>query len=231
MKNKTNVNEISRTFRLLYYWGKLIGINPLALSKDNQLKFSYTSLVYGCFLGAIYCYIFYRALLGRLMLHVPGETSVAVIVDFIGIICQFLEIFLTWMVSALSRNSTNCIVNDFIEIEKILARLGFPDRRDKALREFGISVLFNNILYLASLAFSTICMASFSGYQIIVWSSFNLPRLSSFNMTILFVWSLHVVKQTFRRVNESVRLLSQNHRSRSTMETRQLTSGLITVSR
>lgn len=201
---KTAIEMRSPTFRLLYYWGKFLGINPLTLSCKNKLAFSYLSLLYGCSLGTVHFYIAYRAVLCRLHYVLPSETPIATITNIIGIFCQSMEISLTWFLFATRQNRIRFLVNSFAEVERLSTRIGIEDERDENLRKYAVSLTINNLLYLVSLSISHILLHSYRNYATSVWIAFNVPRIVSFNAGMLFVFSLLGLKQKFRRLNEKL---------------------------
>ena len=209
-KKKSNFKQISLPCRVLYYWEKLLGINPLILSESNKINPSIFGIFYACLLITVYSYTFYTAMFERLTTLFPGETAVYVIVDFMEMCWRFFEMLSTWIISALYQNRIKLIVKSFMKVEKISRKLDIPDEYEKVFTELSIQVTGYNLLFLSSLTFAMIMWNYFDGFNSRIWVSYAAPTLVPFNMILLFVWSLTHVKRKFCRLNEKLRDLMQN---------------------
>lgn len=211
MENK-KFDEIKRSFafRGLYYWEKLIGVNPSVISKSNKLEFSYIGLVYGCVLTAVYTFVLRNAFTERVVLMVPGETAIAIIVDYMGMIFQFIHNSLTWLVLAFRQDRARSIVDSLIRTENTSIKLGIPEDYEKYFRDLAISVTVSSIMFFASLAISMGMWSYYKNFDVLMWVNFCAPSIGSFNMQILFIWILILVRNKFHRLNEKLRTLMQN---------------------
>lgn len=206
MKSKADCVKSSRTLRILYYWGKFVGFFSLTLSQSNELKFSYSSQVYGCLLAAAYGCIIYRVLFDGIM-KTTDDPPIAKIIDFVALIGVFLENSSTWLITAFHQNRVKSIIGCFASVDEISKRLGVTDNYDKHVAQLGIQLALVNIVYFTSILLNIAAMANLPKFELLMWSCYVVPRIASINIGTLYLWSLVIVKEQFRSLNEKVRSL------------------------
>ncbi|XP_043284500.1 uncharacterized protein [Venturia canescens] len=217
----------SLTFRTLYYWGKFIGINPLHLSESNQLKTSYFGIFYACFLCVIYCFLYYYFFIERLNFLLPDETPVSVIADFTEIINVGLEIFFTWFINGFYQNRLKLIVESFAKAEEISKLLEIPEDYEKHFKNLLSSLIFVSLLWTALVVLNDIELTGLPTFRPLVWTSYNLLRIPTFNFVTIVLWSFVIIKRKFRRLNEKVRFLMLHDYQESRTLEKNVPSGLI----
>ena len=189
-----------------------MGLNPLSLSNNNELVVSYPSLLYACLLVSVNFYVFYCVLIQRYNMIFPGESPVDVIVEFIGILCEFIELTSMWLICGFCQNRIKIFIKSFLKATTISRKLGILDAYEKDFIKLGIYLTSTNFIYLAWMKQSYDALIDqFSDYHISEWVCYTVFRLGSFNMLTLFIWILIIIKQRFKQLNEKTRILMQHN--------------------
>ena len=209
-KKKTRTRKLSLIFRLLFYWGKILGLNPLSLSKNDKLVFSYSSMVYDCLLISSHFYLFYCIVIERINMILPGDSSIGVIVDIIGVIFTFLELTLMWLTCGFCQNHVKIFIKSFSKAMKTSQKLGISDEYESYYKKLAIYLLSVNLIYFG-LMIINYPENVFSGKQLLIWISYIAYQLASINMLTLFIWILIFVKRKFQRLNEKMYVLMRHN--------------------
>ena len=209
-KKKTRTQKRSSIFRLLFYWGKILGVNPLSLSKNEKLVFSYFSMVYACLLIFGHFYLLCYILIKRFDMILPGDSSVGLIVEIIGMTAKFSELTLMWLTCGFCQNRVKIFMKSFSRAMKTSQKLGISEAYESYYKELAIYLLSVNLIY-CGLIITNHSTKIYSENQLLVWISCNAFQLVSINMLTLFIWILIVVKRKFQRLNEKTPVLMRHN--------------------
>lgn len=209
-QNRADMRKHSRTFVTLFYWAKFVGVNPLKLTKCNELEFSYLGMLYGCLLTAFGSYSYYNGISERSTVKLPGDSPIGLIVDVIAIVSGFLETTLAWMSFAFYQNRLKLVVESFSKARNISVKLGIPDDFEKRLRRLGLGLLIVNCLYISFMIFNDLSTTDYNEVHVFLRTSFAVIRQSALNIVTIFLWSFLTVKLKFRQLNDRVRSAMRN---------------------
>lgn len=227
-----HINKRSRTFLTLFYWGKILGLNPLQLAASNELTFSYFSIVYTCFLCLIFCVLYYYVFNERINLLLPIETPVSIIADCSEIINVGLETLFTWLINGFFQNRLKVIVESFTEAEETSRKLDIEEDYEKHFKSLGVHLILVNAWWSSLIAVNSVGLSRFPEFSQLLWASYNLLRIPTFNSVAIFLWIINVTKRKFHRLNEKVRfLMLHDHGKFYNLEETASSSGLIRNSR
>lgn len=209
-RNKIRTKNRSRTLIVLFYWAKLIGLNPFTLTRNYGLEISYHSVFWVFILIAGSSYIFYASLLERILYVMPGETPIAVFVDFGEISCLYVEALCTWLLNFLFKDRIVSIIKAFKKAERTSKKLDLAENYEKHLKKLVIYLVLSNTIFFSAILFVNLTLINHSDYKLALWIVLNLQHVVSIYSQTLFVWYLTVLNEKFRRLNQLLCSLMQN---------------------
>ena len=208
-------NEKSSFFnQFVFYYTKLIGLNPLDYRKNYGFEFSYIGLVYNTFLAIIFTFGFTKALKYRRSIILWEETQLAVLIDFYANTISYLFIISSWFTFIFRIKTINRIFEllRIIENYELKLKVNGVKRRFKNLKIINRNFIFVNIffyIFMGSNMFVNYLCQDMKN-QSLFWFYYNLPANLHINIPFILIKLMMIFKEHFNLLNVKVKDILEN---------------------
>ncbi|CAD6222601.1 GSCOCT00001047001.3-RA-CDS [Cotesia congregata] len=199
--------------KLLFYYFKILGFMPYVYYKPGILKRSISATIYTVILTLGYSKNVMNVMLSRSSFIRPRETILAVIVDFVSLMLDYIAISMIWIYSITRFNQVQDILKLFLktlESTSVIMKIKMTKIYDDILREMFVFVLFLNILFIITVTTDLIvCYGEIKDYDFPVWTLFNYPRIIPLNYAMIHIYFIKILGRHFCLLNKNIGYLPE----------------------
>lgn len=182
---------------------------------DEVVRRSYVGIAYTTIITLGYLVAYIEAVINRVSFVLSRETSMSIVADFSGLSVEYLVVVSAWLCVALRQNKVKSILKTLREIHESSREIGMAQDFEKIVKNLEIQTLYVNVIWFTLFCCDHVLISSNNAFKLAVWLPFNLPRIVTSNVLIIFVNAMLVVKRLFRLLNENIYDLSKEAASRS----------------
>lgn len=206
--------KATTTERILYSYGKCLGLCPFTVDDIEIIKFSNYGFVYGIMVTMAYTWIFVNAVKLRVKTDLPGETPMALLANCSADIFRFVCMCITWLMFACRQKRILTIVESFVRIGVTASKLGIVEyKRYRFFRNLAIHLLLVNVTFLGySVTDYAQLFLQVDAANPIYFALFHGVDVVCRNLVILFVDTVLLVRDRFACLNEATRDLATARR-------------------
>lgn len=199
--------------KLLFYYFKILGFMPYVYCKSGILKRSKSATIYTLILTLGYTKNVMNVMLSRSSFIRPRETILAVIVDFVSLMLDYIAISMIWIYSITRFNQVQGILKLFLntlESTSVIMKIKMTKMYDDILREMFVFVLSLNTLFVITVTTDLIvCYGEIKDFDFPVWTIFNYPRIITLNYAIVHIYFVKILERQFCLLNKSIGYLPE----------------------
>lgn len=200
--------ENTDDFRLpkwLYIYWKILGVCPIVLVGKKIVVFKKRGILYAVVLTLTYIFLYARVCTYRIFLGQPHETSSSVTADFLGLSMEFLTIVTSWLFFGFRQNELREIIKMVRSIKALLKISVIDPKAADSIRVLKVTTILMNVTWLLLYGCDMLFIYDYKTFQYDVWLPFNVPRLVSHNVVIIYLNSLLTMKKIFHFLNNGIR--------------------------
>lgn len=163
-------------------------------------------------LGYLVAYV--QVIVNRTNFVLSRESAMSVVADFSGVLVEYLVVVSVWLCFAFGQNKLKSILKMLQNIHEMSQKIGMEQDFEKIVKTVEAHTFFVNLIWIILLYGDHMILANHKAFRLEVWLPFNLPRIVTNNVVIMFVNSLLVVQNSFHSLNGSIFDLSNEATSR-----------------
>ncbi|XP_074097838.1 uncharacterized protein LOC141526665 [Cotesia typhae] len=186
---------------------------PYVYCKPGILKRSKIATIYTLILTLGYTKNVMNVMLSRSSFIRPRETILAVIVDFVSLMLDYIAISMIWIYSITRFNQVQDILKLFLntlESTSVIMKIKKTKMYDDILREMFVFVLFLNTLFVITVTTDLIvCYGEIKDYDFPVCTIFNYPRIITLNYAMVHIYFVKILRRQFCLLNKGIGYLPE----------------------
>lgn len=197
--------------RSLYFYWRVLGLCPFVpVEGGEMLRSTYIGFAHTTIMTLVYSIIYFRAVANRMNFVLGRETSMFVMSDITGESVEFLIVVTAWLGFALRQNELKRLLKASKNIHEISKGFGIGQDLGGIVKTAKIHTLAVNFVWLVLFCCDHSLVAKNKVYDLAIWMPFNIPRVITHNVMIMFIDAMLVMNKFFRLLNERICDLSQD---------------------
>ena len=191
--------------RIIYYFGKIIGLSPYKIDQNVKLHFSFCGTMYSILLSISYI-ILCLYLMHQEMLFHNKTTITAFLASECGIIFQCGAIVVAWLQIAFNQLKIDDMISSLKCVHFFEKKMDTDESQNLYILDKFLNLIFVlNFAYFVLLSSTILFRDKFSVISLI----YNLLHVVNHNWIFVFIQFLCFLQQKFDYVNFSIKKLTK----------------------
>lgn len=193
-----------KSSKVMYYYLKILGLNPFQLNNSNLLKRSMFSTVYTTLLCFIYSIVFCDITKNGYKNALVHSSPMSIIADALGVTFNGVTIFSIWIITLLRVDKIKNIIQKFRKTNLSLNKLGICENIETSVGSLKKLCVIINILFYIHCIVNSYIMFSIGYDAYLGWLWYDLGLVILPNTILIFFTAMTLLKQRFKKINQLV---------------------------